>query len=400
MLSHNHLNTAPEDLLANFLMQPLVPAFDPSTIEFIDELRKSLSHIKPTDEVDEGALLSLLFWLRPGNIKALAGSVSVTPGVSIRPLGTLLLMAPSNVATFFVYISVLGLLLGNRVAVRVSSRQNPLVKNILDIIGKLSNSSRFSLVGKRWFLFSGNHNDAVVTTLSYACHLRSIWGGDLAIQSIRNNKLGADAREFVFPDRISVCYIRAGKAFEEQLVTYATRFAGELIALNQQGCNSPRAVIWERVARVEELREMFWHAVIDVLDEKVKPFSSIEQSICLQALSMQLDKARIQMTSPLGRVEVELTGNLLTTIRKTHLGHGVIVETFVDKPEDMLALETHRLQTLAVAGMDAKELLFSEVEITPGFERIVPFGGSSQFDVIWDGVNLLQAFSRVWRRSI
>jgi hypothetical protein len=114
---------------------------------------------------------------------------------------------------------------------------------------------------------------------------------------------------------------------------------------------------------------------------------------------MKMDKANVQMTAPLGRIVVVSTENLLTTIRKTHLGHGVVVETFVDEPMEMLALETERLQTVAVAGLDVKELLSSEIESARGFERIVPFGGSSQFDVIWDGVNLLQAFGRVWRHS-
>ena len=64
--------------------------------------------------------------------------------------------------------------------------------------------------------------------------------------------------------------------------------------------------------------------------------------------------------------------------------------------EDIDSIINDKYQTLSILGFDEKEIIdFLVRKRARGIDRVVPVGKTLEFDLIWDGYDLILTMSRV-----
>jgi len=76
-----------------------------------------------------------------------------------------------------------------------------------------------------------------------------------------------------------------------------------------------------------------------------------------------------------------------------HCGHGLVYETAIASVDELVAITTRKWQTLTHFGIEA-DTINTIARRAEGVDRIVPLGMAHQFEPIWDGYDVMQAFCR------
>jgi hypothetical protein len=308
-------------------------------------------------------------------------------------------IAPSNVDSVFLYSSLLSLLCGNVNLIRISRDSGDQMNFVLEKLSRLLVDERPALAN-RFFVLTYQHSDAVTSLISSYCHLRVVWGGDETVKKIRLLPLRPTAAELCFPDRFSAAMLRADSVLacdESALEQLVTRFFNDTIWFAQQACSSPRLVAWIGSPNsCAAGRERFWNAFEAQLKDK-----SFENSA-----GMTMDRlvtACLVATDPLHRetsalpfpTRILLGSEALSGIKHFHSGNGLFYEqTFATVP-DFLQTLSDREQTLSVFGVEALEMT-GYLRLLPmrALDRVTTIGHALDFGHVWDGHNLLNAFTR------
>jgi hypothetical protein len=79
-----------------------------------------------------------------------------------------------------------------------------------------------------------------------------------------------------------------------------------------------------------------------------------------------------------------------------HCGGGLFLEVGIGALPQALPFLTEKDQTLVHFGFSLAELRQFALQLPPrALDRIVPVGRALEFSPVWDGINLLQAFTRI-----
>lgn len=237
--------------------------------------------------------------------------------------------------------------------------------------------------------------------LSSLCDVRVIWGGDSTIMELRKSPLPPRATEVTFADRYSLAvidsgeYIRRIKADSKAASRTASDFYNDTYLFDQNACTSPRVVAWAGCAR-EEAKVAFWESLLAIVKQKY-PFQPI------QAVD-KLSTEYLASAAGLGGMkQISQGDNCLVRVQITQLppklmdyrgNSGYFYEFDCD---DILALRDFcgdpRCQTVGLLG--GKSLLEPLIQAgIRGVDRVVPIGYTMDFDLIWDGYNLVERLTR------
>jgi hypothetical protein len=375
---------------------PLAP-FDPALVDFVNDFAKSILLDRAARAFPE--LIVLANFFKAGNVSKLKQEMLARgPAVSVAR-GIVFHIAPSNVDSIFLYSSLLSMLCGNVNLIRISRGSGDQMSFILDKLSKLLVHERAELAN-RFFLLTYEHSDAVTSLISSFCHLRVVWGGDETVRKIRSLPLRPTAAELCFPDRFSAAMLNADSVLacdERALEQLATRFFNDAIWFAQQACSSPRLVAWIGSPNsCAAARERFWNAFEAQLTGK-----SYENSAGM--VMDRLVTACLVATDPLHRetsalpfpTRILLRSEALSGIKYVHCGNGLFYEqTFATVP-DFLQTLSDREQTLSVYGVEALEMA-EYLRLLPmrTLDRVTKIGQALDFGHVWDGYNLLNAFTR------
>jgi hypothetical protein len=229
--------------------------------------------------------------------------------------------------------------------------------------------------------------------------VRVIWGGDSTVSELRKSPISARATEITFADRYSLAVIDSEAYLENQdKAAVASGFYNDTYLSDQNACTSPRVVVWLGNHR-EEAREMFWSQICD-LAEKRYSFQAIQG---VDKLS-QLYRAAVEYPGVLKEDDGCTSGNVLYRVKVQQLepmlmeyrgNSGYFYEYDCGDVMELRSFcnNTH-CQTIGLLG-DAsrlKPLLDSGIK---GVDRVVPIGQTMNFDLIWDGYNLVEHMTRV-----
>ena len=108
-------------LVTNLAQKSLFSPFDEHVLLFFQQVSQHL--MKGVNHRQYPELVALAYWLRKGNITRLKLEYQLMrQDRIIRPRGTVLHYAPSNVDTIFVYSWALSLLAGNKSVIRLSRK--------------------------------------------------------------------------------------------------------------------------------------------------------------------------------------------------------------------------------------------------------------------------------------
>lgn len=391
------------DIILKMKEVRVLAPFDAAVIDFMEYLSKLLMKSREAKLYPD--VVTLGFWLRKASILALkerfigdANKVNHNGSTSSRKLiqigrGVAFHIAPSNVAVNYAYSLFAGLLTGNANIVRIPSKEFPQVSIINHTITQALEA--YPEIKNYICLVRYDRNQDINDYFSAMADTRIIWGGDRTIEEIRKSPLGPRASEITFADRYSFSVINSEQyLLLEDKNRFAEAFYNDTYLSDQNACTSPRLVVWTGKKK-QEAKDMFWNYVHALVKEKYpfQPIMGINKLTSMYLVAAQKDGIRIEKSPDnyIVRIHVSEVDAKLMEFKDNS---GFFFEYDCD---DILTLRdfcnnTH-CQTLGLLGetQDVMPLLTSGIK---GIDRVVPIGKTMDFDLIWDGYQLVERLTR------
>ena len=344
------------------------------------------------------AVTSFGYWCRAAALKSYKAAYEGDPPRLGR--GLAFHVAPSNVPVNFAFSLAAGLLAGNKNIVRVPSKDFEEV----GILSRILDEALEEHSGMKPYvnLVRYSRGGAETDLLSASCDARIIWGGDATVSTIRKSQIHSRAVEVTFADRKSLAIVDAQAYLDnEDPSKIANGFYNDTFLSDQNACTSPHLVVWlgdsEAIATA---KESFWNALEHETDERAYEIAPVH-SIGKLAAFYQSAAHRAQTLvdgdkgSPITRVNLDVLdeGLFLDCYHS-----GLFFEYSTDNFEKLLPLlDNPRVQTVSYVGQGVRDALATVVveHGIAGVDRVVPVGHTMDFDLIWDGTDLIRALSRV-----
>lgn len=388
-----------DDVLAGLAAAPVLEPFSDELIDACDAVSRALLRDVAARRMPE--LVALAYWLRRSSSVALREQFRAmdTGGARLRPQGLAFHVPPTNVDTMAMYSLAFSLLVGNRNIVRISPRGGEALQRIGAALDTALADPALAAVRAGTALISYGHEAEPTAACSAACDVRVLWGGDATVSALRAIPLAPGARELAFADRFSLAAI-AVEAWEaagpEERAELARRCFNDAYWFDQNGCASPRLVLWRgpRDAAARASEEFF-----GALDAELRgrghelPLGAetAKQAFAAgAAIDLPVEAVR--------RYSNELTVVRLASLdglRRDHPAGGLFFEAAVEDLAAFAAVTTRKDQTMTAHGFGEDELAaFVRAAAGRGVDRIVPFGEALNFGRHWDGMDLLRELTR------
>ncbi|HIV54774.1 MAG TPA: hypothetical protein H9898_03205 [Candidatus Anaerobiospirillum stercoravium] len=419
--------------LSAVLNAPPLPAFAPTVLAFTHELSAQLRHEARCRVYPD--LLALGFWLREGNLQRLMQAYTSGPnqeqnhGPNQGPnqvrlgRGLAFHFAPNNVATLFAYSLILSLLAGNSNVVRLGQRSTPEQQVLLQTIQDLLAQAPFAALKERLLIVRYGHDDDINRYFCAHCAVRVIWGGDSTVQQLRALPMPAGSVELTFANKFSWAMIDAQGYLDlstsQGPQASAMNFVTDAFSFGQQGCSSPRLILWRGSdEQIAQAQARFWSSVDAALTQRPFTLSPAQVSERFLAANSAVLAARRHQAAhqpkPLlpephhehaapaltpaadGSSYLRLSLNCWEELeRESHQGNGLFYELKVTSLEEVLRHCSDQEQTICSLGISA-EAWHQALTTTPprGLCRIVALGRALEFNRIWDGHDLIATMSR------
>lgn len=365
-----------ETAIALFPLQP----FSPEALQVCADLSKSL--LKQASRPD---LVALGFWLREAQIMDLRNSflAKQEKNVLLVPRGRAFHIPPANVEVMAIYSWIPSLLVGNANIVRWPTQVTSLLKMLVEeVLPLVANNTRFISYG---------HEEETTERLSAEADVRVIWGGDETIRAIRKIPLKPRAKELVFASRSSLAVIRASSylaAGVEERQRLVEGFYNDTFWFDQRACSSPRSIVWMG-ERADEAREIFYESLQQTIADKQY---TAPLALCLEKMThtylRAMDEKYVSVISN------ELSIVHAESLPEEHCGYGLLYDLQLPNLTTLADLISKREQTLTYFGIEPAELRTWAQQLNGrGIDRFVPIGEALQFQIAWDGYDLLEELS-------
>lgn len=378
------------------MLAPREP-FDDAVLEFLDGVSRNLMADREAAAYPD--VVTFAFWIRKANTRKLKTRFceeEVTELETIRlGRGVAFHIAPSNVPVNYAYSFAVGLLTGNANIVRIPSKNFPQVELVNRAV-KLA-LEKYTYMESYICLVRYGRSRIVNDLFSSIADVRIVWGGDITISELRKSPLKPRAGEVTFADRFSIAvidseaYMNFGNSEKERA---AGKFYNDTYLTDQNACTSPRLVAWLG-SRKEEAKEEFWRRLHGLVEKKydfrpVQGVSKLTSSYYVAAVTdgIRIEKRRDNL---LVRIKVKRPEAILMDMKDNS---GYFFEYDCENIMELRELcDDKRCQTVAYIG--DKGILLSLVRSgIKGIDRIVPFGKTMDFDLLWDGYNLVERMTR------
>jgi len=300
-------------------------------------------------------------------------------------------ISPSNVPINFAYSLVAGLLSGNANIVRLSSKAFEQVDILCEIINKIDHEISNYIV-----LLQYPHNKQITDYFSFLADTRIIWGGDETIENIRTSPLKPRANEITFADRNSMCIINSDEYLKHRNKdSLAVGFYNDTYLFDQNACTASKIIIWEGKG-IEKARSIFNAHLHNVVLEKYKqsPIQSVQKYLKFTYFATQFDHCTLEKKDNL--LYFIRIGELTSSLDKYFSNSGFFFEYIIKKDfDELIPLFSEKMQTISYFGVDIELLKKSIYEHhVRGVDRILPIGQTLDFNLVWDGFDLISSMSR------
>jgi hypothetical protein len=385
----------PSNLILEETFQTLpVETFAPIRIEFLVDLAHAIARNKQAREYQD--LLAFAFWCSRKNLVRLQNEFQGTRRIG---RGIILHISPSNVPLNFAYSFLAGFLAGNSNVIRLPSKLFTQVQLFAEIIDSTLKIEKFiELKNTIAFLRYGRSRE-INDSLSSFCDVRVIWGGDETVNEIRKSAIPPKSFDVTFTDRYSICAIDAVEflnSIEKERI--ASGFFEDTYLYDQNACTAPHLIVWLGSHEdAEKAKKVFWEFVGRFIEKRysIEPISVVNKiTNYYRFVAQNGTNAMISAHgNRLNRIQLE---HLDTGIEDFHANCGLFFEYTAEKFEHTIHIITRKFQTLTYYGLDpvdTAELLISKGAL--GIDRLVPIGQSMDFELNWDGYDLINTLSRV-----
>lgn len=380
------------DSICNMASLSAREPFEEEIADFLNAVSRRLMR----EAKDAPDLMTLGFWLRKASVSELkkrfvraSKDIRVGRGVAFH-------IAPSNVPVNYAYSLAAGLLTGNANVVRVPSKDFRQVSMINKALADAL--TEYESVRPYICLVRYDRDREVNDLLSALADTRIVWGGDHTIEELRRSPLRPRAGEITFADRYSLAVIDSVTYLErEDRDRFAEAFYNDTFLTDQNACTSPRIVVWTG-SRRKEARRVFWEKEHELAKKRYRfqPIMGIHkltQSYLAVAAREDVGIVRTE-DNYIVRVSVEKPDSCLMDF-KGHSGYFYEYDC-----EDIMEIrelcDDVRCQTIGFCGEPdmIRPLLLSGIR---GVDRVVPIGKTMDFDLIWDGYDLVERLTRTVR---
>ncbi len=365
--------------------------FDQGILEFLHDLSKRLMSDPEARKYSD--VLTFAFWIRKSSTEKMRQRFERNDGNIRLGRGIAFHIAPSNVAVNFAYSLAMGLLTGNANVVRVPSKDFAQTDIICEAIEETVECHK--AIRSYIALVKYERDTDINDMLSHIADIRIVWGGDGTIEELRRSKLPPRSMEITFADRYSFAVIDSDTymAMEDKNKA-AEDFYNDTYFSDQNACTSPRVVVWMG-GRKEEAKEQFWQRLHKLVKKKYM-FQDI------QGINKLTSSYKAAVREPGIRVE-DHEDNLIIRVLTPKVSNGVMelkdnsgyfFEYDCDNVMELKPLcNDKRCQTIGMIGDREilRPLLTSGIK---GVDRVVPIGKTMDFDLIWDGYELVSQMTR------
>ena len=301
---------------------------------------------------------------------------------------------PSNVAVNFAFSFASGLLAGNANIVRLPAKNFEQVEIICECVNNLLNSD-FSNLAPYLCMLKYSSDEKITDFMSSICDTRIIWGGDQTIANIRKSPLGPRATEITFADRHSIAVICADEYLKmNNKDNIAINFYNDTYFSDQNACTSPRIIVWVGDEK-EKAKEVFWENIekMVVKEYEMAPVQVVGKLTALFKVGAARKVKLIpQKSQYITRVKADKMSSDLMDYK---YNSGFFFEYDANDLSEILPICDKKCQTLTYLGIDPNNIKAFISEYRPdGVDRAVPMGKSMDFDLVWDGYDLIRDLSR------
>ncbi len=361
--------------------------FAEETYDFLETLSKVIRKQKEIYEYSE--LAALGFWCRKSHIKqeSLVYGTGTGKGISFH-------VVPSNMPLLFMYSMAAALIAGNCVVMRLSKRVFPQEAVVIRCLQEAM--EQVPLFKERIVLLRYGHEKAITDVLSQMCDVRVIWGGDGAVAEIQKSPLREGITDIAFVDRKSAAVMDAKSVLAcENIKGLAHEFYNDTFLNDQNACSSPSAICWiGNTEDVAKAKNKFWDAVNDLVKERYELPANAAVKKWEMALKVAANYKDIHITHKDNRIIRVETNQLWMNWWMDTMHCGYFMEY---SGEDIYALNplfVEKCQTLTCYGIEPHIIWdYKELQQLKGVDRIVPVGHALDFELVWDGIDLIKYMS-------
>jgi hypothetical protein len=368
--------------------------FDDNVVDYLNELSKELFKLNQLKDYPD--LLTLAFFCRKANLIHLKNIYTNDLNIKIGR-GLAFHVTPSNVPMNFAYSYIAGLISGNSNIVRVPSKEFKQVDLFFDALNNLDQYTSFFSITTRTLFVKYERNSNSTEYFSSICDVRIIWGGDSTIDLIRKNKIPARSIDITFADRYSFSIINA-KEYNEfnDKKKLAVGFFNDTYLFDQNACTSPQLVLWFGEKNdIQKAKEIFWSTLHEYVVDKyqISTITGIDKLTNYYSFKIHGIESKVKIIDNyLWRIELE---TLPVEIDKYKGNSGYFFEFNITELDQIAPIVSQKYQTLAYFGFEKEKL--NEFIIRnnfKGIDRVIPIGKTAEFDLIWDGYNLIEHLTR------
>ena len=343
-------------------------------------------------------VVTFAYWCRKAHIAKLK-SEFIEPHARLGR-GLVFHIAPSNVPINFAFSYAFALLAGNASIVRLPRENFPQVERICSAMLALVARAEFGAIAAMTAFVQYPQNERLTGLFSSLCQVRIIWGGDRAIQTIRQQPVPERAVEIAFADRYSFCAILATAILaidESTLANVAEGFYNDVYLMDQNACSSPHLLVWLGGTELAQAKHRFWRAVTAVTATKLdlQPVQAVDKFtlLCQSAINVaELGIAHLHGNA-LYRIDLHALPDTVDQLRGKF---GMVFEYATPALADVAHIVNTKYQTMTYFGLDRAACLdFVVGQRLSGIDRIVPIGSALDIGVIWDGYDIVRSLSRI-----
>ncbi len=379
------------DIVRQMKSIPAKKPFDDEVCLFLNELSGKLNSVNSSRLPD---ITTLAFWIRKASLSKMKtrfdkGASSIRLG-----RGVIFHISPSNVPVNFAYSLIAGLVTGNANVVRVPSKDFEQVERISQAINEVLEGHEEL---KPYIALVRYGRDKEVNDyFSEIADVRVVWGGDETIAELRKSPIGSRTTEVTFADRYSLAIIDSDAYLADyDKAIVAQDFYNDTYLTDQNACTSPFLIVWTG-SMIQQAKERFWDALYELVKEKYY-FQDIQAVNKLTSSYLTLvycTDAKVVPNQDNLIVRVQLR-ELDNTLYRLKDNSGFFLEYDCSNIHELISVCNNvKCQTISYIGNGGKLISLIEAGIK-GIDRIVPIGKTMGFDLIWDGYDLVDSFTRI-----
>jgi hypothetical protein len=379
------------DLISNNRLKP----FEKDIINFVSDF--SLELLKYNKIKNFPDLVTFAYFFRKSNLNLLKSQYNDIE--SRFSLGVTLHIAPSNVPVNFLFSLFLALISGNSSIVRLPSRNFDQINISIDILNKIKKSQKHKNIIDKIILVRYPHDDNINRYLSSISDSRMLWGGDKTVTYFKSLLTKPSNIDLSFFNRFSCAVIDSEFIINNSnnLNNYITKFYNDTFLFDQNACTSPRLIFWlGKENLTKKAKSIFFNELIKKINKSnyiIAPSSAVKK---LNLISELACKNLIISNEVYGKNQIYSSeiNKINNEIFEYDINSGFFVNYNILSIEELNELDCFRLQTLVYLGFKSNYIKNKLKTSNHVFTRIFEVGKSSEFSLIWDGIDVVRSLTK------